>query len=186
MKTYPLLILGLTFVALAARGAFADGVGVGTIVSPMEWKVPTTGELPIAILCQAKNQSDKEVILPIGEPINLEFTDENGKRVGGGESIDSQWPYTDQDYRRILPGWSTYFSAGELSLHLEANGLFIRGRSVRGGWITYGPFFPGKYKLKCRFRSGKIEPSEYAKKNFGAKDLWFGDILTESVDIVVK
>src|SRR5450759_4781340 len=116
------------------------------IVSPLEWKVPLDkGNFPILMVWKVKNTTDHRLILPIGSATELKLVDGNGEMVPGGESRDGFIPYSYQDYREINPGWSTYVSAGDLSLYFKDRKLFIGGRSARGGWIEYGPIVPGKY-----------------------------------------
>ena len=117
-----------------------------------EWKLPPASETtPILMLWKVKNTTDHRVILPIGSAPVLELVDRKGRPVPGGESRDGFIEQAHQDYRFLKPGWSTYVSVGDLSLYTRDHKVFLGGPSTRGGWIKYGPFAPGPYKLRCIF-----------------------------------
>jgi hypothetical protein len=156
------------------------------VIPSPEWNLPKEGlTVPLLILWEVKNRSDHRLVLPIGSTTKLEFLDINGTMVPGGESSDGLVPYSYQDYRPIMPEWSTYISVGDLSLYWDAKKLFIGGHSTRGGWIRYGPFTPGKYKLTTIFSTAG-DPSTYAKKTWAEKELWLGKYKSEPVEIEIK
>jgi len=183
---FAIILMAMQDVAMAN-----GGIDFELIVSPLEWKVPSDKEtFPILIVWKVKNTTDHRLILPIGSSTKLELIDSNGKRVPGGESRDGMIPFSDHDYRLIKPRWSTYVSAGDLSLYSINHEIFIGGQSARGGWIDYGPIAPGKYKLRCIFSTDE-DPSDFAKKHWSLKNLWLenlwlGQFTSAWIPIVIR
>lgn len=58
-------------------------------------------------------------------------------------------PLSYRDYSQIKAGWSGYLTLGDCSIYSENGSLYLGGATSRGGWIRYGPLYPGKFKLRA-------------------------------------
>jgi hypothetical protein len=184
MKTYVRLLAFLLAMYHCMAGDLPATLDFQLSVAPLEWHLaPGDKAAPLLILWKVKNNSEHRIIVPNAKPTLLRLIDAKGKNVAGGESGDVHTQII--DYRSITPGWSTYISAGDISLYSKNNELFIGGATSSGGWLELGPLIPGKYKLQCEF-SADLVSSPTAVDHFQQSELWLGVYSSDWIDIVVK
>lgn len=185
MKYLIFLILFTSF--NCSKGANSNSDLKFQLVVPQKtWKAPKGKKaFPILMLWKVTNTSKHDVILPIGTQAEINLTDKNGKLIRSGTASTIVTGFSYSDYRRILPGWSTYFTVGDLSLCYENKKLFIAGGTAHAAWTQCGPLILGSYKLKCIFLTDETS-HDYGPKVWGKSNLWLGKFTSKTINITIE